>query len=87
MSSRTVVISNDLGLHLRAAGTFVQVASQFEAEIWVERETMRANAKSIMSLLSLAAAKGTSLKITAEGADATEAVDELVSLVERNFET
>ncbi len=85
MSSRKVRIANDLGVHLRAAGVLVQLASQFESEIWIERAGRRANAKSIMSVLSLAASQGTEIRISAEGADAQEAVDAVADLVERGF--
>ncbi len=85
-SSRTVRIQNDLGIHLRAAGLLVQVAGGFKSEILIERGQMRANGKSIMSVLSLAASKGVELKITADGVDAEAAVAALCSLIEHGFE-
>jgi len=85
-SSRKVRIANDLGVHLRAAGALVQVAGRFVAEVWLDHNEARANAKSIMSVLSLAASKGTELDIVASGDDAQAAVDAIVELIERGFE-
>ena len=87
MTSRIVEIVNDLGLHLRAAGTLVQVAGDFSAEIWLEHGRMRANAKSIMSVLSLAAAKGVKLRITATGTDEERAIEAIAALIERGFDS
>lgn len=84
--SRKVRIANDLGVHLRAAGALVQVAGRFVCEVWLDRNEARANAKSIMSVLSLAAGKGTELDIVASGEDAQAAVDAIAELIERGFE-
>ena len=84
--SRRVRIVNDLGVHLRAAGALVQVAGRFGAEIWLNHNDARANAKSIMSVLSLAAGKGAELVVSAGGDDAQAAVDAIVELIERGFE-
>lgn len=84
-ASQWVTIVNDLGVHLRAAGTLVREASKFKSEIWLEREGTRANGKSIMSVLSLAAAKGVQLEVIAEGEDAEEAVAALVHLISMGF--
>ena len=84
--SRRVRIANDLGVHLRAAGALVQVAGRYAADIWLDRNEARANAKSIMSVLSLAAGKGTELVVGAQGEDAQAAVDAIVALIERGFE-
>ena len=81
----TVTIRNDLGLHLRAAGALVQLASRFQAEIRLRRGSTEANAKSIMSVLSLAAGKGVELVLSAEGDDAAAAVAALAGLVEGGF--
>jgi phosphocarrier protein len=75
-----------LGIHLRAAGVLVQVAGRFAAEVWVERRGNRANGKSIMSVLSLAAGHGSELEISAEGDDARDAVNAIVDLIENEFE-
>lgn len=84
--TQTVRIANDLGIHLRAAGVLVQIAERFEAEVWVQRHGTRANAKSIMSVLSLAAAKGSELEVGAKGSDAQEAVTAIVELINNKFE-
>ena len=84
--TRTVKIVNDLGLHLRAAGVLVQVASNYDAEIWLEYEGRRANGKSIMSVLSLAASCGAEIEMQAEGSDALDALDALARLIENKFQ-
>lgn len=81
-------VVNSMGLHARPACILVQEASKYEAEI---RITGGANpnavdAKSLMSILTLAAGKGTHLEITAEGVDASEAVDALVQLFANGFD-
>lgn len=84
--SRTVIIANDLGMHLRAAGVLVQTAGRFRAEVWLQRNEMRVNGKSIMSVLTLAAGKGCELVVHAEGDDAPAALEEICTLIERGFE-
>ena len=84
---KTVLIVNDLGVHLRAAGALVQLAGRFQCDIWIERDEMRVNGKSIMSVLSLAASKGTEVVVSAEGADAEQAVAAVSGLIERGFDT
>jgi phosphocarrier protein HPr len=87
---RNVRVSNDLGLHLRAAGILVQMAGGFTSEITLGRDGaagQRANAKSIMSVLALAAARGTELTVEAEGTDAETAVEALCNLIARGFES
>jgi len=80
-----LVIENQSGLHARPAAAFVKTANRFRAEITVTKDGDSVNGKSIMGLLTLAAARGTKLVIEAEGDDATEAVDAIQSLVEGNF--
>ena len=80
-----LVIENQSGLHARPAAAFVKTANRFRAEITVTKDGDSVNGKSIMGLLTLAAARGTKLVIEAEGEDATEAVDAIQSLVEGNF--
>lgn len=79
------VISNELGLHLRAAATLVKVAEGFKSEVTLFRDQMSANGKSIIALVTLAAAKGTPVRIVAEGPDAPEAVNALEALVIEGF--
>lgn len=80
-----VAIANKLGLHARAAAKLVSLASEFTSEITVARESQQANAKSIMGVMMLAAAKGTTLRICAEGSDEAKAVDALAQLVGDRF--
>lgn len=82
---RTVRIINELGLHLRAAGALVQLAERFDAEIWLHRGATRINAKSIMSVLSLAAGKGVVLDVVAEGSDAEAAAEAIGQLIAGGF--
>lgn len=85
MVERSVVVTHKVGLHARPASVFVQAAGKFESEITVTCEDRSANAKSILTVLTLGAHKGAEITIAAEGADAQEAVDALVELVENNF--
>ena len=85
MTSRTVVVVNELGLHARAAARFVHLATRFASQIRVGRNSKVMDGKSIMGILLLAAARGTTLTISAEGPDETEAVQALAQLVETGF--
>ena len=80
-----VRIRNRLGLHARPAAEFVKLASRFDAEVWVEKEAVEVNGKSIMGVMMLAAEAGASIRIRAEGADAAPAVDALMALVTSGF--
>jgi phosphocarrier protein len=81
-----VTITNALGLHARAAARFVQLAGTFAAQIRVDRGGRTIDGKSIMGLLTLAAARGTSIAISADGADEADAVAALAALVDRGFD-
>lgn len=83
--TRDVVVQNRLGLHARASAQFVKTAGRFRAEITVEAGTQHVNGKSIMGLLLLAAAQGTTLRLTAVGDDAPEALDALAALIDGRF--
>ena len=84
-SERSIAIVNKLGLHARAAAKFVQLATTFEASVQVRRDDLVVDGKSIMGVLMLAAAKGTTIVITADGPDAGEALDALVALIASGF--
>ena len=86
MTECAVRISNPLGLHARAAARFVHAASGFESRIRVARGAQEMDGKSIMGLLLLAAAQGTTVTISADGADEADAVAALRALVERGFD-
>ena len=85
MSEVEVVIANRLGLHARAAAKFVHLANQFEATIAVIKDGSKVDGKSILGLLTLAAKKGTRLRVTADGGDEAQALDGLTKLVRSNF--
>lgn len=85
MTARTVTVVNQLGMHARAAAKFVHLASRFEARITVGRQGRDMDGKSIMGLLLLAAARGTTITIAADGADEVAAVDALSDLVNSGF--
>ncbi len=80
-----VRIRNRLGLHARPAAEFVKLASRFRAEVWVEKDEMEVNGKSIMGVMMLAAEAGASIRIRAMGSDAENAVDSLTELVLSGF--
>lgn len=81
MTSKELEIINKLGLHARASTKLTQTASKFASEIWIERNGRRVNAKSIMGVMMLAAAKGAMVKLEATGADETAAIDALSALI------
>jgi len=80
-----VTIKNKLGMHLRAAASFIKLASNFDCEITVTKDNQTANGKSIMGIMALAAAPGTNLIIKAEGSDAKECCDKLKELIDNKF--
>jgi len=78
-------IINKLGLHARASAKLTQLASGFPCEVWLERNGRRVNAKSIMGVMMLAAAKGSSITIDTEGEQADEALQAIQDLVADRF--
>lgn len=86
MTRCAVTILNPLGLHARAAARFVHTASAFACRVKVGRGGREVDGKSIMGLLLLAAAKGSEITITAEGADEEAAVAALCALIERGLD-
>ena len=85
MMTRKCVIRNRLGLHARAAAKFVHTATRYASEIRISRDGKSVEGKSIMGILLLAAAAGSSVVITADGVDEADAVDALCQLVEGGF--
>lgn len=81
MLQREVEIVNRLGLHARASAKLTQVAGQFRSDVWVSRNGRRVNAKSIMGVMMLAAAKGSRIVIETDGPDEAEAMQALQSLI------
>ncbi len=86
MPNRELTIPNEEGLHARPAAKFVKLANQFSSEIWVKKDDEEINGKSIMGLMMLAAAQGTVIDVSTEGADAEEALEKISALVNSGFE-
>lgn len=88
MAERRIQVTSRLGLHARAAANLVRVASQFQSSLTLQRldGNTEADAKSILSILTLAASRGTDLKIIAKGVDEHEALEALVGLFSRDFD-
>ena len=86
MISREVTITNAIGLHARPATFFIQKANSYQSAVWVERDDRRANAKSLLGVLSLGIAQGMTVTLTTEGADEVEAMEGLVALIASGFE-
>lgn len=85
MCVKDVVIHNQVGLHARPATFFIQKANEYKSSIWVEKDERKVNAKSLLGVLSLGIVGGTAIKIIADGIDADQAINGLVSLVESGF--
>ncbi len=86
VAERSVEIVNERGLHARASAKFVKLAATFDAEVTVLKDGSVVDARSIMSLMMLAAGPGTHIAIHAEGREAQAAVDALAELVGNRFE-
>ena len=85
MEMRELTIKNKLGLHARAAALLVKTTNAFASEVVLEKDRQRVNGKSIMGVMMLAAAKGSTLKVEAEGPDALEVVSQVEALVNDLF--
>lgn len=83
---RKVCLLNKYGLHIRPASLFTKVASRYNADIYVEKEGTVVSGKSILALMTLGAACGTELLLTAIGEQSAEAIKELAGLVSRKFD-
>ena len=81
VARRHVGVGNVLGLHLRVADKFVRMANSFQSEVWVHHKGVKANGKSILSLMCLAAECGTMLALETQGCDADDAVAALAKLI------
>ncbi len=85
MTTETVTIVNQLGLHARAAARFVQLAGRFRSKVRVTRDGRQVDGKSIMGILLLSAAKGAVISISADGIDEADALQSLAALVRTGF--
>ena len=81
MVIKEAVVNNRVGLHARPATFFIQKSNEFKADIWIEKDDRRANAKSLLGVLSLGILDSEKVKISADGVDEKLAVDALVELV------
>ena len=85
MKQQDALIINKLGLHARASAKLTQLASRFKCEVMLSRGERRVNAKSIMGVMMLAAAKGTSIGIETDGEDEADAMQALLNLINDYF--
>jgi phosphocarrier protein len=85
MLKEEIEIINKLGLHARASSKLTQTASQFASDVWIEKNGRKVNAKSIMGVMMLAAAMGSSISLEASGADEQAAIDALKNLINDYF--
>ena len=85
MTSQSVMVVNQLGMHARAAAKFVHLATKYQSRVRVARDAREMDGKSIMGILLLAAARGSTITISAEGNDERDAVVALVGLVASGF--
>ena len=81
MYMKEVVVQNQVGLHARPATFFIQKANEYKSSVWVEKDSRRVNAKSLLGVLSLGITKGTPITLIAEGSDEEDAVNNLVDLI------
>lgn len=84
--TKELLVSNKLGIHARPAAMFVKVANRFSCDIFVEKDGEKVNGKSIMGLMMLAAGPGSKLTVHADGHDASAALTELETLLNRKFD-
>jgi phosphocarrier protein HPr len=85
-ASRDIEIINKLGMHARAAAKFVKLATSFDSKIDIQKDSRRVNAKSIMGVMMLAASKGSTITIHADGSDAEKSLDALEQLINNRFD-
>jgi phosphocarrier protein len=86
MLQQEAEIINKLGLHARASAKLTQVAGRFQAHVWVSRNGRRVNAKSIMGVMMLAAAMGSTVTVETDGPDEQQAMDAVTGLIAARFE-
>ena len=85
MAEAELVIRNQLGLHARACALFVKTAARFRSHVWVSRDDLEVNGKSIMGVMMLAAEEGSIIKVRTDGEDAEAALEALRELVDGRF--
>ncbi|MBK6909537.1 MAG: HPr family phosphocarrier protein [bacterium] len=85
MIQKEVTLLNRLGLHIRPAAQLTKIASKYQADVYLLKDGMRVNGKSIMGVMMLAAARGSTLVLEAIGDDEQQLIDELIKLFENKF--
>lgn len=83
---KTFTVQNELGLHLRAAGKLAQTAGRFPANVWIKKDNVEVNGKSIMGILSLAAAVGSVITVRCQGPDCHNALAAIEALIVGKFD-
>lgn len=86
MIEKTITIINSAGLHTRPAATIVKIASKFQSEFYIYKDGMNINGKSIIGVMTLAAAKGSELKLSFEGEDEKDMAESIVDFFNRGFD-
>ena len=86
MAKKDFTILNKLGIHARPAAQFVKTANRFQSDIFVEKDGVEVDGKSIMGLMMLAAGHGSVITVSADGADADAALEAIGELINRKFE-
>jgi phosphocarrier protein len=85
LTETELVIRNQLGLHARACALFVKTAAKFKAQVFVSRDDLEVNGKSIMGVMMLAAEEGSTIRVRADGPDEREALAAIQELVDGKF--
>ncbi|MBO5981805.1 MAG: HPr family phosphocarrier protein [Clostridia bacterium] len=85
MLSKEITLVNSVGLHARPATFFIQKANSYRCSVWIENNSRRANAKSLLGVLSLGVRQGDSVTLIADGIDENEAIEGLCSLILSGF--
>jgi len=86
MIEKIVTIKNKAGMHTRPAATIVKIAAKYKCEFFISRDGMNINGKSIIGVMTLAAAKGSTLVLQFDGADEEEAAKEIMDYFKRGFD-
>mgnify|MGYP004538181099 FL=1 len=87
MISKNVTVTNPVGLHARPATFFIKKANEYRSSVWIENDSRRVNAKSLLGILSLGIVSGTEITIVADGPDEDDAVAGLEALLKELNET
>jgi phosphocarrier protein len=85
MYIKKATVTNQVGLHARPATFLIQKANEFKCSIWIEKDDRKVNAKSLLGVLSLGVAKGSTISIIGDGLDEVQAVETLCKLIESDF--